>query len=193
MLAILGGKAPHNHGIFVGGITVNIDVNKIVELNFILSSIKDFVDNIMLEDIDIISKYYSEDFKNGKGYGNFLSYGAFDESFNSPMIYVKKGTLINNVRENLDISEINEDIIYSYYLDSKNILTKDDNNWQVDTSKKDAYSWWSYMKSVRDRNIGWRIDCFIISDILKNNLIDAYIYSDVYGSDHCPIGIDIKE
>lgn len=57
--------------------------------------------------------------------------------------------------------------------------------------KKDAYSWWSYMRNSREKNIGWRIDYFIISDILKSELKNAYIYSDVMGSDHCPIGIDI--
>ena len=59
--------------------------------------------------------------------------------------------------------------------------------------KKDAYSWWSYMKDVRERNIGWRIDYVVISKILKDKLIDAYIYSSILGSDHCPIGIDIEE
>lgn len=56
---------------------------------------------------------------------------------------------------------------------------------------RDAYSWWSYMKGVRERNIGWRIDYFVISERLKEKLEDAVIYSEVYGSDHCPVGIDI--
>ena len=71
------------------------------------------------------------------------------------------------------------------------------NNGFVDTfrflykDKIDAYTWWSYMRNSREKNIGWRIDYFIISDVLKSNLKNAYIYSDVFGSDHCPIGIDI--
>lgn len=141
MLAILGGKAPHNHGIFVGGVTVNIDASKIIELKSILYSIKDFVSNVMFEDINSISKYYPEDFKMGKGYGNFLSYGAFDKSFNEPMTYVKSGTLINNILEDLDITKINEDIRYSYYSDSKEVLTLEDKAWKADLNKKDAYSW----------------------------------------------------
>lgn len=59
--------------------------------------------------------------------------------------------------------------------------------------KKDAYTWWSYMLNVRSRNIGWRLDYFVISEGLKDKLVDAYIYSDVYGSDHCPVGIEIEE
>ncbi len=141
MLAILGGKAPHNHGIFVGGATVNIDVAKVVELKSILYSIRNFVNNVMIEDINIISKYYPEDFKNGGGYGNFLSYGAFDSDFNEPNGYVKSGVIINNLREKFDINNISEDIVYSYYSDSKNVLAQEDRNWKPDTNKKNAYSW----------------------------------------------------
>lgn len=58
--------------------------------------------------------------------------------------------------------------------------------------KKDEYSWWSYMRNSRDKNIGWRIDYFIVSNKLKENIKEASIYSDVFGSDHCPIGLDIE-
>ena len=54
---------------------------------------------------------------------------------------------------------------------------------------KDIYSWWSYMFKAREKNAGWRIDYFLASDGLKDKLKDAYIYNDVYGSDHCPIGL----
>lgn len=141
MLAILGGKAPHTHGIFVGGATVNIDVSKIVEIQSMLHSIRSFVNNVMIEDINIISKYYPEDLKNGKGYGNFLSYGAFDSAFDEPISYVKSGTLINNVREEFSINKISEDIVYSYYSDPKTVLTQEDNSWKPDTNKSKAYSW----------------------------------------------------
>ena len=56
----------------------------------------------------------------------------------------------------------------------------------------DAYSWWSYRKGVREKNIGWRIDYFLVSNCLKTDLVNATIFSDIYGSDHCPIGIEIK-
>ncbi|MDD4066754.1 MAG: exodeoxyribonuclease III [Clostridia bacterium] len=58
--------------------------------------------------------------------------------------------------------------------------------------KKDVYTWWSYMFHARDKNIGWRIDYFIISERLKNNIKDIKIYNNVLGSDHCPIGLEIK-
>ena len=55
----------------------------------------------------------------------------------------------------------------------------------------DAYSWWSYRFSARERNVGWRIDYFFISKELEPRLKDAFILSHIGGSDHCPIGIEI--
>lgn len=52
-----------------------------------------------------------------------------------------------------------------------------------------AYTWWSYMRKARDRNIGWRIDYFLVSNRLKTKLKDSKIYSEIMGSDHCPIGL----
>lgn len=54
------------------------------------------------------------------------------------------------------------------------------------------YSWWSYRFSARAKNAGWRIDYFLVSECLKDRLEDAIIYTDVMGSDHCPIGLLIK-
>ncbi|WML26086.1 exodeoxyribonuclease III [Neobacillus sp. OS1-33] len=54
-----------------------------------------------------------------------------------------------------------------------------------------AYSWWSYMAKVRERNIGWRIDYFIVSEKLRDRLINADIHCHVMGSDHCPVILEI--
>jgi len=59
--------------------------------------------------------------------------------------------------------------------------------------KKDAYSWWSYMGNSRAKNVGWRIDYFIVSNSIKEYIKDAYIYPEVIGSDHCPVGLEIFE
>ncbi len=56
-----------------------------------------------------------------------------------------------------------------------------------------AYTWWSYMFKSRERNTGWRIDYFIVSDSLRERVRDAVIYPDVMGSDHCPVGLEIEE
>ncbi len=58
--------------------------------------------------------------------------------------------------------------------------------------KEDAYSWWSYRMKARERNVGWRIDYFIVSDSLKDRIVDAKIHSDILGSDHCPVELDIN-
>ncbi|KJS22297.1 MAG: exodeoxyribonuclease III [Clostridiaceae bacterium BRH_c20a] len=55
-----------------------------------------------------------------------------------------------------------------------------------------AYTWWSYMNNARERNIGWRIDYFIASERLKAKIKDFEIHSDVLGSDHCPIALEIE-
>ncbi len=57
--------------------------------------------------------------------------------------------------------------------------------------KKDAYSWWSYRANARTNNTGWRIDYFLVSEDLKDKIAEASILSDVYGSDHCPVELDI--
>ena len=54
-----------------------------------------------------------------------------------------------------------------------------------------TYSWWSYRMKARERNAGWRIDYFIISDRLRDCLKEAEILTDIYGSDHCPVSIEI--
>lgn len=57
--------------------------------------------------------------------------------------------------------------------------------------KEDAYTWWSYMRQARDRNVGWRIDYFIVSKQLEDKIKSATIHSEVLGSDHCPVELTI--
>ena len=58
--------------------------------------------------------------------------------------------------------------------------------------KKDCYSWWSYMANAREKNIGWRIDYFIVSKSIKKKIKDSFILQEILGSDHCPVGIEIE-
>ena len=62
---------------------------------------------------------------------------------------------------------------------------------QLYPDKEDIYSWWSYRFNSRERNAGWRIDYFLVSDDAKDKIKDAKIHTDVYGSDHCPVELDI--
>lgn len=57
--------------------------------------------------------------------------------------------------------------------------------------KTGAYSWWSYMYNARQNNAGWRIDYFVISDRLVDSIQDAMIYPEIFGSDHCPVGLEL--
>ena len=58
--------------------------------------------------------------------------------------------------------------------------------------KKDCYSWWSYMGKAREKNVGWRIDYFIVSNDINSKIKEAYIFENIYGSDHCPVGLEIE-
>jgi exodeoxyribonuclease-3 len=58
--------------------------------------------------------------------------------------------------------------------------------------KNDCYSWWSYMGRAREKNIGWRIDYFIVSKKLEKNIEDAKIHPDIMGSDHCPVELKLN-
>lgn len=57
---------------------------------------------------------------------------------------------------------------------------------------KDVYSWWSYMFHAREKNAGWRIDYFIVSDRIKKEIKDSKILTQIFGSDHCPVELDIE-
>ena len=91
----------------------------------------------------------------------------------------------SNVRNaGFTIEERNKfsDLLNSGFIDSFRYL-------YPDTVK---YSWWSYRFNARANNAGWRIDYFVLSDDLKNNKFDAQILNEIYGSDHCPVLLDIK-
>ena len=74
-------------------------------------------------------------------------------------------------------------ILSSGFVDSFRVLYPD---------KTDAYSWWSYMGGARAKNVGWRIDYFIVSAKLKDRIKEAKIHSEILGSDHCPVELDIE-
>lgn len=59
-------------------------------------------------------------------------------------------------------------------------------------SEPEQYSWWDMVTRARDRNVGWRIDYFFVSDNFKKNVKDAFILPEVMGSDHCPVGLEIE-
>ena len=82
----------------------------------------------------------------------------------------------NQERERFD------DIIKSNFIDTFRLFNKDSGH----------YTWWSYMRQARDRNIGWRIDYFCVSELFKSNLISSEILPNIMGSDHAPIVLEFK-
>lgn len=74
-----------------------------------------------------------------------------------------------------------ENLLNSGYIDSFRHLHPDEVK----------YTWWNYKFRARERDVGWRIDYFLISEQLKTNLKKAYIYGDCHGSDHCPVAVDL--
>ncbi|MBU5593058.1 nickel-dependent hydrogenase large subunit [Clostridium sp. MSJ-4] len=145
ILAVLGGKAPHNHGVFAGGVTVNITAQKIVQIKALVTEIKDFIINKMLEDVSIISKYYKDYFSLGQGPKNLMTYGVFD-SYGKEIYYVSPGVIIEGKKEDLDITKINENIYRAWYKAEDTTLNIENNNWEVDPFKEEGYS---YIKAPR--------------------------------------------
>ena len=65
-------------------------------------------------------------------------------------------------------------------------------SWRFQHPSEAKYSWWSYRMNARARNAGWRIDYFVISDNLKDNVVSTDIHNEIYGSDHCPVELVLK-
>ncbi len=64
--------------------------------------------------------------------------------------------------------------------------------WRFFNGEEIKYSWWSYRGGAREKNVGWRIDYFLVSEFFLSNIQSAEIYNEVLGSDHCPVGITLK-
>lgn len=82
--------------------------------------------------------------------------------------------------------------------EERNCFTRVLENGFIDTFRyfypdmTDIYSWWSYMFQARSKNVGWRIDYFVASEDLKDRLVDAKIHTEILGSDHCPVEVELK-
>lgn len=140
-LAVLGGKAPHNHGIFAGGVTERLDASKLTQLQYLISETKAFIANKMLEDVYTIAEYYKDYFAMGRGYGNLMSYGVYDTYKEKELSYVKPSVMLNGQIKAFEPLKITENIYNSWYAgeDVQNNLF--DENTEPDMDKSQAYSW----------------------------------------------------
>ena len=116
-------------------------------------------------------------------------------SLNKPIIYCGDLNVAHNPID-LKNPKANEQNA-GYSIQERTKFTTLLNSGFIDTFRylypeKVTYSWWSYRFNARANNAGWRIDYFIISDSLKDKLIDSKIHTNVFGSDHCPVELDIN-
>ena len=100
-------------------------------------------------------------------YDVFISYSRRD--YVDERNNVIPGNVVSKIKEALTNAGI------SYWFDEEGI-----------------YSWWSYRFKAREKNAGWRIDYFLVSEDLEKRLVDAKIHTEIFGSDHCPVELEIQ-
>ncbi|OHR65382.1 Ni/Fe hydrogenase [Bacillus sp. HMSC76G11] len=154
MLAVLGGKAPHNHGVFIGGITAQATAEKVVHLDSILEEIILFIDEKMIPDVYEIARYYPEYYRLGGGYGNLLTYGAFNDYKELGTLYVNPLVSVLGTVEAFNENKITEKIDYSYYTAKESTYGPDAEVPEPDMDKEKAYSW---VKAPRYNNLPFEV------------------------------------
>ncbi|MBU2567998.1 MAG: nickel-dependent hydrogenase large subunit [Elusimicrobia bacterium] len=152
MLAIFGGKMPHNVGIIAGGVTIKPTTDKITNFLWRLNELREFIDNVYIPDVIAVAKKYSDYFQIGRGCGNYLAYGVFDLEGNGKD-YLARKRLLRSGRTSTDLickavdsSKITEDVQHSWYDDSQTHKHPLDEETIPKKDKKNGYSW---LKSPR--------------------------------------------
>lgn len=140
-LAVLGGKAPHSHGIFIGGVTQRLDSVKLMYLKSLVLQIKEFIINKMLEDVYIISNYYKDYFDIGKGHGNLLSYGVFEDYRNEGFSYLEPGVFLNGIMRPFYRSSITEGSYNTWYIGQIVRHNLFEGRTEPDRERANAHSW----------------------------------------------------
>jgi hydrogenase large subunit len=141
MLAILGGKAPHNHGVFVGGATSQATGENIASLEVLVQNIRRFILSAMIPDAYTIADYYRDYFENGRGYGNFLSYGCFDGYGELGTLYVDPLVYSNGTVRAFNPREITENIHTSWYTAQAETYAPFETVPEPDMNRSGGYSW----------------------------------------------------
>ncbi|WP_386056826.1 nickel-dependent hydrogenase large subunit [Thalassobacillus hwangdonensis] len=142
MLALFGGKAPHNHGVYVGGYTTPANAMKLIEAKSILQKIRGFIEGVMIPDTFLIAQYYPEYFEMGKGPGNLMSCGAFHGYEALGTLYTKPLVYLDKTNETLDFNAdlITENINYAWY-EGKGTYKPFETMPEPDMEKENAYTW----------------------------------------------------
>ncbi len=147
MLAIFGGKMPHNVGMVAGGVTERPTSDKIASFLWRLNEIREFIDNVYLPDVLALTKFYEDHLYAGSSSSSFLSYGAFILD-NSEIDQTKQNRLFlqgvvnqNLTYESLNTDNISEYVKYSWYAQDKSSLHPTEGKTEPNEEKKNGYSW----------------------------------------------------
>ena len=152
MLAIFGGKMPHNMGIMPGGVASVPTVDNMTSFLWRLKELQEFIDNVYLPDVLAIARVYSDYFEIGQGCGNLLAYGSYEldgkeADLTKRKRFFKPGTTSANLKlSELDPTKITEEVKYSWYADSISGRHPSQGDVVLNEDKKGAYSW---LKSPR--------------------------------------------
>ncbi len=145
--AIFGGKMPHNVGMVAGGVTSRPTSDKIVSFLWRLNEIRDFIDNCYLPDTIALARFYQDHLHMGASHNNFLSYGAFNldsaeiDQTKRKRLFLQGFVSADSSYEPLDISQINEQLKYSWYSQEYSGLHPALEKTEIDEKKKNGYSW----------------------------------------------------
>ncbi|HJV46805.1 MAG TPA: nickel-dependent hydrogenase large subunit [Bacillota bacterium] len=153
MLSVMGGKAPHNHGVFVGGVATPPNADQIVRMKSILQTINAFIEDKMIPDVYIIAKYYDDYFHMGKGPGHLMSFGAFNHYKDLGTQYVDPLVLIHNQIQPFNRDLIKEEIDYSWYK-GKSSYGPLETMSEPNRDKPQGYSW---VKAPRYDNLPFEV------------------------------------
>jgi hydrogenase large subunit len=147
MLAVFGGKIPHNPAVVPGGVTELPTVDKITSFLWRLNEIRDFIDNVYLPDVITVAGAYGDYFETGRGCGNLLSFGSFDLDTATTDLtrrnrLMKQGTVSSDLQwQPVDPARIAECVAHSWYEDSTAALKPAEGETRPDENKQAAYSW----------------------------------------------------
>ncbi len=152
MLAILGGKMPHNMGIMPGGVASVPTVDNMASFLWRLKELQEFIDNVYLPDVLAVAGVYSDYFEIGRGCGNLLAYGSYEldgreTDLTKRKRFFRPGITSTDLKfDQLDPTRITEEVKHSWYSDSITGRHPSQGDVVPDEGKKSAYSW---LKSPR--------------------------------------------
>jgi hydrogenase large subunit len=144
MGALFGGRMPHPPTYVAGGFTTTPRAERIVKFqNYLENDLLPFIQDIYLEDANLLAEKYADYFEIGRGPGNLLSFGVFDQDAAGDIKLLKRGRAVNGSTavQPVDVNKITEQVSYSWYADSTNDLKPASGATQPQYPKGQAYSW----------------------------------------------------